>query len=1147
MLCYVSIKSSYLGDKRHQKLTVTSYLCGSILTSFWQIQDSATFLLILSKYFEIKSKQMKKTILFLASCMMTIFSFAQITTSTISGVVVNEKKEVLVGASVIATHVPTGTTYKTVSNKSGAYVFPAVRVGGPFTVTASFVGYKNDQATEVNTNLGVATNVDFVLTATGSNLQEVVVASNRNGLFSKERTGTAQQFGRRELQNIPITGPRTIDGITKYNSNGNGSSFGGQDSRLNNFTIDGSQFNNGFGLGSSAQAGGRTGASAISLDAIEQLQLNIAPFDIRQSGFTGAGINAVTRSGTNEIEGSYYQFERDNSSTYNGSKADGVKVTPSKFSEKTRGFRIGAPIIKNKLFIFANYEKLEKTEPGTNWISTGSPLSGSQVSRPTYAELETLSKFMKDKFNYVTGPWEGYSNATVSEKFLIRTDWNINDMHKLTARYVHHNSNADINVSNSQSAGFGNRTGSALAMSFQNSGYGIMDNTRSIVLELNSKLSNTLHNNLIIGYDKQIEDRAYRSQEFPTIDIKSGSTTLTSVGFDPFTPGNKLDYNTFHITNNLTKYLDKHTIVGGFNFEKYQSNNLFFPASNGVYVFNSLADFYTAANQSIAAGGAPSAFVPARTQFRYSALPGAVDPMQVLKTSRLDIYGQDEYQYNRNLKLTAGLRMAVIGFENTAIENPAITAMTFANGAKFNTGVMPKTQILFEPRLGFNWDVNGEKKTQVRGGTGVFTGRPPYVFISNQVGNNGVLTGYIDVSGAAATNYGFTANPKKYFIPATPQLPSTFDIALTEEDYKFPQVWKSNLAVDQKLPFGLVGTVEFLFNKNLNAVHYYNANFEGPTSKFTGVDTRSRFAGNDNGVRINDNVSNAIVLTNKSQGDYKSMTLKLEMPYRKGLWGSMAWTTSNATDFMSAGSIASGSWTGARSVYGNNNLPLSNSDFNIPNRIVGLFGYRLDYGGEFGGSTSISIGYVGSQAGAFSYTISGDMNGDRVNNNELIFIPKAATDIKFAPLTVGTTTYTEAQQQAAFEAYIKQDKYLSANRGQYAERNASTIPMLHRFDLSIVQEFFVKVKGKRNTLQFRADILNFGNMLNDSWGVSQRATNPQVLAFSSVNASGEPVYRLATQRNVDGSTVLIKDTYQKNSSVFDIWQAQIGLRYIFGR
>jgi hypothetical protein len=351
-----------------------------------------------------------------------------------------------------------------------------------------------------------------------------------------------------------------------------------------------------------------------------------------------------------------------------------------------------------------------------------------------------------------------------------------------------------------------------------------------------------------------------------------------------------------------------------------------------------------------------------------------------------------------------------------------------------------------------------------------------------------------------------------------------------------------------------------LFNKNLNAVHYYNANLKGAIAQFTGVDNRLRFGGSNPTVRVNNNVSNAIVLTNKNQGDFKSMTLKLEMPYRKGLWGSLAWTTSNATDFMSAGSIASGSWTGARSVNGNNDLRLSNSDFNFPNRIVGLFGYRLDYGGEFGGSTSFSIGYVGSQAGAYSYTISGDMNRDLVNNNELIFIPKAGSDLKFANITKsdlnsalrGTATandvvFTEAQQQAALEAYIKQDKYLSANRGKYAERNASVLPMLHRFDLSVVQEFFVKVKGKRNTLQFRADILNFGNMLDNSWGVSQRVINPQILAYSTINSAGEPVYKLATQKNVDGSTILIKDTYQNNSSVFDVWQAQIGLRYIFGR
>ena len=806
----------------------------------------------------LNKKRMKKTILsLLLSIVVGVSGFAQVTTSTISGVVKTEKGETLPGATVQVVHVPTGTKYGASTNLSGKYVVPAVRVGGPYKVIVSFVGFNQNEQTDINASLGVTTNVDVVLVESSTSLKEVVVTGGgRNSTFSKERTGASQQFSRRELQAIPITGARTIDGITKYNPFGNGSSFGAQDSRLNNFTIDGSQFNNNFGLGSSAQAGGRTGASAISLDAIEQLQVNVAPFDIRQSGFVGAGINAVTRSGSNEIEGSVYQTQRDNSSRYVGDNARGTTVTASKFDEKVQGFRLGAPIIKNKLFIFGNFESIDRTEPGTTWISTGSPLTGSQVSRPTFQQLTDLSKFMKDKFNYETGPFEGYSNTNTSNKFLVRLDWNINDKNKLTTRYVFHNSEAQIGISNSQSAGFGNRTQNINAMSFQNSGYTIQDNTRSLVMELNSKFSNTLHNNLIVSYDKQIENRGYMSQMFPTIDIKEGSTTLTSVGFDPFTPGNKLDYNTFNITNNLTKYMDKHTLVGGFNFQMYQSNNLFFPASNGVYIFNSLADFYKAANESLTNGGKPSAFVPARFQFRYSALPGAIEPMQTLKSNRLDLYLQDEYNATKDLVLTFGVRANIIGFDNTALENPTITAMTFANGEKFNTGTMPKTQVLFEPRLGFNWDVKGEKKTQLRGGTGVFTGRPPYVFLSNQIGNNGVLTGFIDVSGAAAAQYGFTADPNKYFIPSTPTLPSTFDLALTNPDYKFPQVWKTNLAVDQKLPFlGLVGSVEYLYNKTINAVHYYEANLQNPVGTLGGVDNRPRFGGTDATVRVNNSVS----------------------------------------------------------------------------------------------------------------------------------------------------------------------------------------------------------------------------------------------------------------------------------------------------
>jgi hypothetical protein len=1094
---------------------------------------------------------MKKAILSLLLMTIGFVGFGQVTTSSISGVVKNQKNEVLVGATIQATHVPTGTKYNSATNKNGSYVLPAVRVGGPYIIQATYVGYGKDEVIDVNTQLGVTSNVNFFLMDESIALKEVVVTAGKNSVFSKEKTGAAQQFGRRELTTVPITGARTIDGITKYNPFGNGNSFGAQDSRLNNFTIDGSQFNNNFGLGSSAQAGGRTGASAISLDAIEQLQVNVAPFDIRQSGFTGAGINAVTRSGTNEIEGSAYQTQRDNSSTYVGNNARGTTVTASKFDEKVQGFRLGAPIVKNKLFIFGNYEQIERTEPGTTWISDGSPLTGTQISRVKYNDMQTLSNFMKDKFGYVTGPWEGYSNTNASKKFLIRTDWNINDKNKLTARYVHHNSSAEINISNSQSAGAGNRTTQFNAMSFQNGGYIIMDNTRSAVLELNSTLSKSLFNNLIVSYDKQIENRDYMSQLFPTIDIREGSATYTSVGFDPFTPGNKLDYTTFNITNNLTKYLDKHTLVGGFNYQKYESNNLFFPASNGVYIFNSLNDFYTAANQSLANGGRPSAFVPSRFQFRYSALPGAVDPMQTLKSDRLDLYLQDEFDATQNLKLTFGIRANIIGFEQTALENPAVTAMTFANGERFNTGVLPKTQLLFEPRFGFNYDVKGNKKTQIRGGTGVFTGRPPYVFLSNQVGNNGVLTGFIDVSGAAAANYGFTANPNQYFIPSTPTLPSTFDLAFTDQNYRFPQVWKNNLAVDQKLPWlGLVASVELLYNKTLNAVHYYNANLDAPVGTLGGVDNRPRYAGTDAGVRVNDNVSMGAVLTNRDGAYNKSATFKLEKPVSKGLWGYVAYTSADAQDFMDAGSIASGSWQSALSVNGNNNLDLATSSFVVKNRIVGLLGYRIDYGKKYGGATTFTLGYVGSQNNPFSYIVAGDLNGDRVSNNDLVFVPNSGSDIRFATLTVGSgataVTYTEAQQQAAFDAYISQDPYLSTRRGQYAERNALDLPFLHRFDLSVAQDIFIKIAGKRNAFQIRADILNFGNMLNNEWGVSQRATNSQLLNFVSRDANNVPTYRLATQRDASG-TYLIRDTYQYNSSVFDVWSAQLGIRYTFGR
>jgi hypothetical protein len=1050
-----------------------------------------------------------------------------------------------------------------------------VRVGGPYNVSVNYTGYEAQTQEGIYTSLGTAANVDFVMLESGTVLDEVTIAANRNDIFSSDRTGAATTFDRKQLASIPVTGARSINSVTKYNPNGNGNSFGGQDSRLNNFTIDGSVFNNGFGLGSDAQAGGRTGSTAISLDAIEELQVNVAPFDVRQTGFVGSGLNAVTRSGKNEFFGTaFYNFRQaDDSGIFNGTKIGDTKPNISTFDEKVFGVSFGGPIIKNKLFFFANYESQRQTTPATTWVADGSPLDveGANVTRVLASDLDQLSNYLRDKYRYETGPYENYDNLTESDKFLVRLDWNINDKNKLTLRYTHHNSLSDQLISNSNSAGAGNRRTLFTAMSYQNSGYLVGDNTRSAVAELNTQISNNVHNTFSAGYDYQNEDRQYKNfpkdkNPFPTIDILKDGATYISVGFDPFTPNNLLDYSTLHFTNNVSIYKDKHTFTIGANFEQYRSNNLFFPASNGVYVFDSLAQFYAASEFGLNNPTVDTTSVLYnRFQYRYSALDGAELPLQKLKVNRYDVYAQDEYQVNKRFKLIYGIRAGLIDFDDTGLSNATVDGQEYTdeNGNreyKIKTGKLPDAKVLWEPRAGFNWDVFGNKKSQVRGGTGIFTGRPPYVWISNTIGNNGVLTGFIDVTGANTKGYKFT-NETGIFTPDVPTLPSTFDIAATENAYRFPQVWKSNVAIDQKLPLGFVATLELMYNRNVNAVKYFDANLEDPIGNFAGPDQRPRYAANDAGVRINDNVSRAAVMTTTNVGDYKAATIKLEYPSQKGIYGMVAHTFSKATDLMSAGSIAAGSWTGARSVRGNNDLDLSWADQDAPGRTVGLLGYRFEYGGDFGGATAFTLGYVGERRGfngninsaRFSYAYAGDMNGDRVSNNDLLYVPNSASELNFRDLTVNyrdangvnqTRTFTPAEQAAAFDAFIEQSDYLRDRRGQYAERNGILFPILHRFDISVTQEFYIKVGGKRNTIQLRADILNAANLLNSEWGLGNNFTTDRPLAAAGTTPDGVPQFRMATQ-TINGVPELLRDSFVKSKTQFDVWVAQFGIRYIF--
>jgi hypothetical protein len=1066
------------------------------------------------------------TIMFLALSTGLVMSQG-VTTAGMSGKVTEANGQPLPGANVVATHLPSGTRYGAVSNLDGNYSIPGMRVGGPYRLTASFIGYANQEVDGIVLSLGVFANVNMVMYEDGQELSEVVVTGTQSNVFSSERTGASTAIDNRALNSLP-TISRSINDFTRLTPQSNGQSFAGQDSRLNNITVDGSYFNNSFGLGSGSNPGGRTGVSPISLDAIDQISVNVAPYDVRQGNFTGAGVNTVTRSGTNEFTGSAYYFFRNNNNV--GTKAGENTFNPGDFTYKQIGFRLGGPIIKDKLFFFASFEDEVEARPGTTWKANRGEAIEGNVTRVLASDLDGLSTFLKSKYDYETGPYEGYDNETLGTKFLIKLDYNINDKNKLSFRYNHLNSSTDVLMSGSSSLGFGGRNGSVNALNFQNSNYSIMENIRSFVTELNTRISDNISNSLIVGYTSQDESRGFKGSFFPMVDILKEGRTYTSFGFEPFTPNNELRYKTFQIQDNLQIFAGKHTITAGFSYEHYQSENVFFPGSQSAYVFNSLEDFYASANGD-------TGINLRRFQVRWNNVPGSEKPIQPLEVNYGGIYVQDEIQIRNNFKATLGLRVDAPFFSQTALRNESAEKLFFRNGegalVNFRTDKLPDANLLWSPRVGFNWDVFNNQTTQVRGGTGIFTGKPAYVWISNQVGNNGMLTGFAQLDNTTARP--FSPNPDTYKPKEVTGAPaSSYELALTESNFKFPQVWRTNVAVDQKLPAGIIATGEFIYSADVNGVAYYNGNLPVHQSSFNGKDNRPRYTSN----RINSNVPNAVVLSNQAIGTSWVASVSLEKPFSSGLYVKAAYSYGESKNTVNAGSIAAGTWFNNPVSRDPNNPGLGFSNNNLGHRGFAVASYSKDFF-KFG-NTSFSLFWETRTIGNGSYTFSGDMNGDGGFSNDLIYIHANKAEMNFQEYTASGKTFTAAQQADAWEAYILQDKYLSANRGKYAERGAVIMPMISRADFTFAQQLFTNIKGKKNALEFRVDILNVGNLLNNDWGLGQTFNAIRPLTNPSVDANGVSRYRLA---QLGGN--LISETYRPTANVNDVWRMQFGLRYIF--
>ncbi|RFM29156.1 TonB-dependent receptor [Deminuibacter soli] len=1083
---------------------------------------------------------------------------AQETTSDMVGTVSVANKP-LAGVSVVAIHTPTGTRYATSTRNDGRFNLPNMRVGGPYTLVVTYVGFREEKQDNIFLTLGQEYKADFALTESSQTLENVVVKGTRQDkVFNNSHTGSQEIISRSQIERLPTVN-RSLQDFTRLTPTANGLAFGGQSNQYNNLTVDGANFNNSFGL--AGTLGGQTNSQPISLDAIEQIQVNVSPYDVRQGGFSGAGINSVTRSGTNTFKGSVYTYIR--GEDLQGYKVRTTTLPHQDYSYNLRGASIGGPIIKNKVFFFVSGESERIKQAATIFTAsdaTHTP-NGVNISNANRDTLARLSDYLAKQYGYVTGPFENYTYETRSDKITAKLDWNINNSNTLTLKYNYLKSSLEKPASNSGSvnSSYGRASGS-FALPFKNSGYRQFNNFNIFIAELNTRFSNRSSNKLQVGFTALRDSRAALSSTFPLVDILDGNNQpYTSFGYEQYTYGNKLNTNVYQFSDIFTTYAGSHEITLGTQDSYKTYENGFSPSYNGVYRFASLSDFY---------GNKP----PIRYDLSYTLTKDGSFPLVGPKETELGFFVQDKWRVKPNFTLTYGVRLDIPIFKSNYLYNPVVDTLSkFYGGTHVNTAQAPKTNPLVSPRIGFNWDVFSNQQTQVRGGLGLFAGPPPFVWFSNQASNSGVaLFGSISASATPTTSIPYPFNPNVgAYIPPNPStgLSSSYSINVTDPKFKFPQALKSSLAIDQKLPDNFVVTVEGTYARNVNAVYFQNINMPATGIVLSGADNRTRYTSfTTTPTQIypladaprsvtNPSIGNAIYMKNANKGYAYTATVQIQKTFRN-LYTNIAYTYSKSKDIMVGGSTANTMW-GSKPVVGDPNQPeLGYSNAYLPHRVVASASYRKEYGQHF--ATSIGALFEAAPSGVNSYVYNGDLNGDNNTSNDLMYIPRNASEILLQP-TGATDTRTPAQIWGQLNNFINQDPYLSKHRGEVAQRNAWIYPWYKRLDLNFTQDFYIIMKDKtKHTLRFTLDLYNAGNFLNKNWGIYRVGTISTPLKFEKLggadgktpvfsmpylDAANQIPYTNSFKDDVTaGANTALSSTTGTNGSR---WQLQIGFRYLF--